>query len=392
MNMTKLLSSVAALLILVPALVTTTASQTSSLHGDEQINALLQAMREAQTPSRNIIVEWENETGPGMRRIATETVVRAFPGVKEIRTKRKYTAFLSGDRRRLEYLQESYKTAESKVPYDIRRVTHIFDGTKSVAFSDPLKSEVPNPPRATRSDSDFSGLVGSVVFSCTLPLYDPKLLQERFKLALAESDLPGHYVLDAIELDGNRYRYTIDGERGYNIVKTECFAADNRKDWESNVELKQYGDGTWYPANRERVRYSRKDGKPLMDRRDNFTRAEFNIDIPDETFRLDSLEFPVGTEVFDSFLNESFVIGGTPKRTLIEETLAAIPIVKEEGGRPTVGVVNDPTPNQVNVESVTGVSGTTTGKPALSPGFLAALLLASLAGAGCLFVWKASKH
>jgi hypothetical protein len=113
----------------------------------------------------------------------------------------------------------------------------------------------------------------------------------------------GIFVLKAIRLKPTWYELiTIDGNRGYNIIKREKFRQDNgTKISENNYTLKQYADGTWFISERERIEFSymgRKLPKPRVVERTEITRVEFNVPKPDpDRFRL---QFPKGTQVADT--------------------------------------------------------------------------------------------
>ena len=173
-----------------------------------------------------------------------------------------------------------------------------------------------------------------------------KRLIEKYTFGLLDNPNPGIYLLEIIEDNGAIYHWTIDGNRGFNVVKIECFRAPNDKDYEVNFKLRQYKDGMWYISEREKIRYPEpgKVGKPRVEHRVRITDAEFDVEVPDDTF---VLEFPSGTKVWDGMLGVWF-IAGAPDQPILEKDVPEESARAKDGAdhKPSVGPKENESPAQ----------------------------------------------
>ena len=150
------------------------------------------------------------------------------------------------------------------------------------------------------------------------------LIERNYRLKLVGSPSPGIHLLEIIKPDGSIYHFTVDGNRGFHVIKIERFRKPGDIDYETNFKLRQYQDGIWYIAEHERIRYplSAKDGEARVEYRFRVTEAEFNIDVPDDAFKL---EFPPGTKVWDDRLDMWFTVV-SPGQTVPEDHLLDEPL------------------------------------------------------------------
>jgi len=300
-------------LIAVPTTLALTAREAKSSEKMD-VETLLAKVRHAQVPTQNMVMEWDGEI------------------FVPIPTKRKYKAAVSGDRVRLEYIQEAYKRRIGGEAYNIRQEIRVFDGKQERELERQIKQKYPVRPLIGRvrksSYVSFMRFLRRLAFGCGLALNAPELRKTFNKIELHDSNTPGIYLLDAISPSGERHRLTIDGNRGYHIVKKESFDNDkagNKKASEVNVSLKKRSNGLWYPVSWEMVRFSPEDGgKGLIVERDAIKRVKFNAEIPDETF---NVEFAPGTAVWNDKLREYVAVsepGTIDLLTLLAKMRAAI--------------------------------------------------------------------
>lgn len=257
--------------------------------GQMDVETLLARIRQAQVPTQNMVIEWETEIFSS--------------------TKRNYTAFISGNRARVEYVQESYETRIDAEPYGIIQRIRVFDGIQVRKLERRIKPKYfPQPLIGRVKKGSYLGLVGyfrGEALCCWLSL-DVTKPRQKCSIELVDNNTEGIYLLDAIRDNGARHRLTVDGNRGYHIVKRESFdhdGANNRKSSELNVMLKKRSDGLWYPASHEKVIFER--GQELVASKVTIKSVKLNAEIPQETF---NLPFPPGTAVRDDKLKEYVAI------------------------------------------------------------------------------------
>lgn len=309
---------------------------------DPPVQALLDAVRQAVRPAHNMRVEWSistpNPTGWTRESIPSES----GPPYTEI----EYEATLSGVRSRIESLHKSYQAEGQSEPYHIDQTVAVFDGTKQLKLQDRIKGEGRKLVGWQFLRDKNSSLVADILFDWPIDLNNQKLIQN-YTFQLLESPGPGLYLLEIIKDNGSIYHWTIDGNRGFNTIKIERFRSPGDKDYEIRTGLEEYVDGLWYPATREKIRYPLpgEGGQPHVEEKVQVKSAEFNIEIPDETF---VLEFPPMTRVWDDILQGWFVVGDVePISTIGLEQLSDPYARKNVQAEGTTGV---PEPQPAAVE------------------------------------------
>ncbi|HUT29605.1 MAG TPA: hypothetical protein VMX13_07430 [Sedimentisphaerales bacterium] len=296
------------------------------LDGDVPVESILETIRQSSAPARTMQVKWTYET--------VDPTVFYFikPGFKmpdeTPQELREYVVTVSGIRSRIDSLEKTFKTSESEEPYDVRRSTAVFNGTQQRRLENKIKGEGRTLLGWQYLRDKNSNLLSKMLFGWPFDLNNRELLA-KYSFNLLESPAPGIYVLEGRKGKGTSYHFTIDGNKGFNIVKIECFLGTGAKDYETNFKLKQYNDEIWYIAEREQMRYPQagREAQPHIEYKMRVTQAQFNIDVPEETFEL---EFPHGTKVWDGITQDWLVIGG-PEQPLFE-------------GRP----LEEPTPNKAD--------------------------------------------
>ncbi len=326
----------------------------------QQTDSLLNALRQALRPDQNMRVEWVNQEVDPLRyfKIGQGTPVPQ----EQARKKIQYAAVMSGLRSRIDAREEVYLPEQSSdEPHTIRQWTSIFDGINQRRFENRLKGQTRTRLVGWQFTEDKNASQLSDELFCSGFYLNHPLAMRQYSFELAESPRPGIYLLDAVDKHQWRRRFTIDADKDFNVTKIECIRKDGSRDWVNNYKLKQYNDGIWFLAECERIRHPRpgRQGDPRIEYRIQVTRAEFNIDVPEDSF---SLKFPVGTKVWDEILNSWFIVGGS-KEPVIEDASRKPVVAKEyvEAGRgdsaqqqpPDVSAVNmpDPTAQHPNAPS-----------------------------------------
>jgi hypothetical protein len=284
------------------------------------IESLLEAIRQASRPADSLRIKWTYET------IEPVGSYKSAPDWKPPDqlpyTSIEYSATIKGISSRIEKLQKTYDTSEKVEPYDVRHSTAVFDGNQQRRLLDRIKGQ-----RTTNLGWQYLRDKNSNSLSKNLTGWpfdlNNKRLIEKYSFRLLDNPNPGIYLLEIIKDNGSIHHWTIDGNRGFNVVKIERFRAPNDKDYEVNFKLRQYKDGMWYISERERIRYPvpGKGGKPRLEHKVRITDAEFGVEVPDDTF---VLEFPSGTKVWDGILGVWF-IAGPPDQPILEKDVPEEP-------------------------------------------------------------------
>jgi hypothetical protein len=269
------------------------------------IESLLEAIRQASRPADSMRIKWTYETiePVGVRKL----VPGREPPDQLPYTSIEYSATIRGICSRIESLQKTYTTSEKDEPYDVRHSTAVFDGSRQLRLLDRIKGQ-----RTTYLGWQYLRDKNSNSLSKNLSGWpfdlNNKRLIEKYSFRLLDNPNPGIYLLEIIQDNGSIYHWTIDGNRGFNVVKIECFRAPKDKDYEVNFKLRQYKDRIWYISEREKIRYPvpGKGGKPRVEHKVRNTNAEFGVEVPDDTF---VLEFPSGTKVWDDIQQDWFFVG-----------------------------------------------------------------------------------
>lgn len=298
------------------------------------IESLLEAILQASRPADSMRIKWTYET------VEPVGVYKSVPGWKPPdhlpHTSIEYSATIRGICSRIESLQKTYATSEKDEPYDVRHSTAVFDGNQQRRLLDRIKGQ-----RTTNLGWQYlrdknSSLLSKNLSGWPFDLNNKRLI-EKYTFGLLDSPNPGIYLLEIIKDNGSIHHWTIDGNRGFNVVKIERFRAPNDKDYEINFKLRQYKDGMWYISEREQIRYPSpgKGGKPRVEHKVRITDAEFGVEVPDDTF---VLEFPSGTKVWDGILGVWF-IAGVPDQPILETDVLEEPARAKNGAdhKPSVG-------------------------------------------------------
>lgn len=294
-------------------------SQYINSEQQDQIEVLIQAVRQAQKPSRNMRVKWSYEliSGGASLSLAGRAAPAQLGGwVFESEAK------ISNIRSRVEVLRRKFATKDGKELLDMSRTISVFDGKHYRCLKTNLvRKEIEHAGRI-RLDDENHPIFTKQLFGNPFD-FNSKRDLDKYRFEIAEDPTPNIYILDAVDEYGSRKRFTIDGGKQFNIVRVERIRANGTTDYEQNYKLKQNTGGTWYIAGYEMIRHPRpgSDGQPRIERRITVSSVEFDIEIPDETF---SLEFPPGTRVFDGIIQTWYTVG-TPEQPILEEGLLREP-------------------------------------------------------------------
>lgn len=269
------------------------------------IESLLEAIRQASRPADSMRIKWTYET------IEPVGVYMLKPGREPPDhipyTSIEYSATIRGICSRIEKLQKTYDTSKKDEPYDVRHSTAVFDGNRQRRLLDRIKGK-----RTTNLGWQYLRDKNSNSLSKNLSGWpfdlNNKSLIEKYTFGLLDNPNPGIYLLEIIKDNGSIHHWTIDGNRGFNVVRIERFRAPGDKDYEVNFKLRQYKDRIWYISEREKIRYPLpgKGGKIRIEHKVRITDEEFGVEVPDDTF---VLEFPSGTKVWDGIMQDWFVVG-----------------------------------------------------------------------------------
>ncbi len=279
--------------------------ESSALKEQVGVESLLEAVRQASRPADSMRIKWTYETVEpvGARRPVPD---REQPDQLPY-TSIEYSATIRGICSRIESLQKTYDTREKDEPYDVRHSTAVFDGSRQRRLLDRIKGQgTANVGWQYLRDKN-SNLLSDILYGWPFDLNNESLI-EKYSFRLLENPNPGIYLLEIIKDNGSIHHWTIDGNRGFNVVKIERFRTPGDKDYEVNFKLRQYKDRIWYISERERIRYplAGKGGKPRIEYQVRITDAEFGVEVPDDTF---VLEFPSDTKVWDDIRQDWFFVG-----------------------------------------------------------------------------------
>lgn len=298
------------------------------------IESLLEAIRQASRPADSMRIKWTYET------IEPVGSYISKPGWKPLdhlpHTSIEYSTTIRGISSRIESLQKTYATSEKDEPYDVRHSKAVFDGSQQRRLLDRIKGQrTTNLGWQYLHDKNSNSLSKNLT-GWPFDLNNKKLI-EKYTFRLLDNPNPGIYLLEIIKDNGSIHHWTIDGNRGFNVVKIERFRTLDDKDYEVNFKLHQYKDGIWYISERERIRYPvpGKGGKPRVEHKVRITDAEFGVEVPDDTF---VLEFPSGTKVWDGILGVWF-IAGVPDKPILEKDVPEEPARSKNGAdhKPSTG-------------------------------------------------------
>jgi len=290
----------------------------------EKIQMLFDAAYRAVIPAENLNVEFIYEEVNPLHMYTRQPS-------ESSRFERKYAVTISGVRSRVEWYQEQFKPSDSKEPTFIINTTWVFDGTWQLKLKEIIKSSNPrNKGNLYTDDQNYNIIIDELLgwpFDLRTAVAD-----KRYPCELVDSNKPGIYIVEVGYKDtGARYRFTIDADKGFHITKYKLIRKDGSIAREVNYKIRKRPDGLWYMNECEFIRYPwvGEKGEPKVDHRTKITKAEFNIDIPDETFKL---KFPEGTKIWDDTIKDWYDLE-TPEGVNEVEIVSAKakPAVQVEG-------------------------------------------------------------
>lgn len=290
------------------------------------IESLLEAIRQASRPADSMRIKWTYETvEPGGVFMLPPA---GLPPQQIPHTFIEYSATIRGICSRIESLQKTYATSEKDEAYDVRHSTAVFDGSQQRRLLDRIKGQGTTNSGWLYLRDKNSNSLSKNLSGWPFDLNSKRLI-EKYTFRLLDNPNPGIYLLEIIKDNGSIHHWTIDGNRGFNVVKIERFRSPNDKDYETNFKLRQYKDRIWFISERERIRYPSpgKGGKPRVEYKVRITDAEFGVQVPDDTFVLD---FPPGTKVWDGSLHDWFVVEDPPpasKHPTLLWCLLVVPLI-----------------------------------------------------------------
>ena len=283
------------------------AKDSEDLKDQEKIKMLMDAADHAAFPAESMRIKFVYEDVHPQR-----VSFRKRPANEYTKFKRDYTITISDIRSRVEWYEEIFKPRKNiEGPAFTKNVIMVFDGTWQLDLKDMTKSPNPQTKGSKYANDKNSSRIRKELFCWPFDLRRV-VSNKSYPCELVESNESGIYIVDVgYEDTGARYRFTIDSNKGYNITKYKFIRKDGSLINEANYEIKKLPDGTWYMAGYELIRHPRlgKEGEPKINHRVKVTKAEFNIDVPDETFKL---EFPTGTKIWDFIIKDWYYVG-TPE-------------------------------------------------------------------------------
>ena len=132
------------ILLLIALVISTTSALAASRienDSDMDIEIVLQKLRQVQRPFDIMQIEWLEESGgfSGVAFLGTAPEPEDLP----ILTKYKWSAALSGNRSRLEKLQETCYVRDPNEPGNIRHAIYVFDGSERRGLEKIIKGSRP---------------------------------------------------------------------------------------------------------------------------------------------------------------------------------------------------------------------------------------------------------
>lgn len=336
--------------ILLSALFSMAAANLPSAWGQTKsemdLETLLANVRKALTPAGNMRIKWTTEgfhPGVGKGFYPRKGPRKRPDGViEEYNYRKQYNCLITEAGSRLEKKYE-HAGPDGRSMF-IFRETFVYDGTEMRSLRRRVKGS-PYPDQGhihfTNSKTPFrfrdafcNFWVWSGVWSETGGLKEYKRLKVRQNR--------GIFVIEATGDRGGWSRLiTIDGNRGYHIIKEESFRGDGSKSRVHNCKLKKYPNGTWFIKERETIRFLTRSDPGRVEEKTRVISIQFDVPTPaEDTFKL---RFPEGTWVTDPSFNYSevgdFVLGclGEAKHTQEDPAVTAI-LDQYAGKEKTVGL------------------------------------------------------
>lgn len=270
----------------------------------QQIEALLQAVRQAQKPaadmSVHVVYTRNAKTGAGK-----------YPGIGASDYQEDISVITSGIRSRMDCQIKHYQD-DSQEWQTTSSELSVYNGHHFRKLRTRFRSELSQKYQGSQGIKDnTAGVFSRRIAGLPFDLNNQKALST-FTLELQPSPAPGIYILDAIRR-GVRRRLTIDGNKGFNVTKLQALLPNGSISYETNFKLREYGE-IWYPYEYSRVRHGvGNSGKPSLECKTEFKNVKFNIAVDDDMFEL---EYPSGTQLFDSVIQDYIIVGAPMDPTL----------------------------------------------------------------------------
>ncbi|HUT29140.1 MAG TPA: hypothetical protein VMX13_05045 [Sedimentisphaerales bacterium] len=289
---------------------------------EQELEALIAAVRQARRPCGNMRVRWVVETvKPRMLYFERRNLKMPEQAPAETLD---FSTTLSGSRSRIESVQKSYESGDrTKEPSLTQDSIAVFDGERQRRLMQPIKGFSEKLTGWQFYDDKNSSELLVRLWKWPFDLSDAKA-RERYRFEMVDTDDPKIHIFDAIRRDGWRYRFTVDGSKDFNVTKIECIRTNGEYDWINEYSVSQHPDGRWYMNGWERTRWPfvGEEGEPYVEWRAKVTSVEFDIEVPDETFKL---EFPPGTKVYDRVMDDWYTIVSS-EHVLVEDHLLDEPL------------------------------------------------------------------
>jgi hypothetical protein len=217
---------------------------------------------------------------------------------------------VDGIRSRIDTLHNSYHSPADTTPYAVITTTAAYDGARQRTLETTKGEQGPEQKVGLQYPEDATG---SEAANALHPAFNLITMSEdalwrdyNVTLSRIGADI---YVISLAHRPGTEEadRITIDGGKGFNVVKLELLLPGGRRDCEYNITLKQYEGGIWFPAAVNKLRYDRDSNEPYVEAKTAITNVDTNPVIRANAF---TLEFPHGLKVWDRALQQWYVVGG----------------------------------------------------------------------------------
>ena len=127
-----------------------------------------------------------------------------------------------------------------------------------------------------------------ILYGCYLSEYlEDGPPSDRYFTVLKD-DRIGFYILESLLKDGRKERFTVDGKKGFNVVRIEYFFTDGRIDYESIHDVRKLPNGRWFQTGYDLIRYADpKTGRQARYRQFvRVTDVEFDLKYNRKTFKI----------------------------------------------------------------------------------------------------------
>jgi len=252
------------------------------------IESLLKAIHKAQRPAENMRFKFvaEQKVEAVVASPPTGTDSSKSPLVYNLID---YTITISGNHSRIEKIYKSNNASDN-----IARTIEVYDGN-SVKVLRYRPSGAPLGMQ--KSVKENYSRAYTALYGCPLDITS-NYIKYIYSYRLLSSEDSNIYILEAISDSKLIYRIYIDSNKNNNIVKWQMVREDNTVVYEINHDFTQTDDGIWYPSGYQKVSTpflpSGEQAGSFVENTVKIVSAEFNINIPKETFHL---KFPDNAEI-----------------------------------------------------------------------------------------------